>query len=98
VPDVPAPRSAVDDDVVALVCREFVELVTEYLEHTLPVQLERAIAAHLELCEPCVIYLEQMGRTAAALRTLPVPTLPPAARERLLDVFTILHPAAADDS
>jgi hypothetical protein len=97
VSDWPAPRPAADD-VVALVCREFVELVTEYLEHTLPEPLERAIAAHLELCEPCVIYLEQMRRTASALRTLPAPTLPPVARERLLDVFATLHPAAADDS
>ena len=97
MPDWPAPRPAADD-VVALACREFVELVTEYLEHTLPEPLERAIAAHLELCEPCVIYLEQMRRTASALRTLPAPTLPPAARERLLDVFATLHPAAADDS
>jgi hypothetical protein len=94
VPDWPSPRSAVDDDVVALVCREFVELVTEHLEHTLPERLERAIAAHLELCEPCVIYLEQMRSTASALRTLPRPTLPPAARERLLDVFTALHGSA----
>ena len=91
MPDWPAPRTAADDDVVALVCREFVELVTEHLEHTLPEPLERAIAAHLELCEPCVIYLEQMRSTASALGTLPQPTLPPAARERLLDVFTALH-------
>ena len=96
MPDWPAPRTAADDDVVALVCREFVELVTEHLEHTLPEPLERAIAAHLELCEPCLIYLEQMRSTASALRTLPQPTLPPAARERLLDVFTALHPTAGE--
>jgi hypothetical protein len=90
VADLPAPRPA-DDDVLAIACREFVELVTEQMEGTLPEALESAIAAHLELCDPCRVYLEQMRRTAAALGTLPSPTLPPAARERLLDVFTAVH-------
>jgi hypothetical protein len=68
-----------------------VELVIEHVEGTLPEEIDQKIAARLELCDPCVVYLEQMRSTAATLRTLPVPTLPPAARERLLDVFTALH-------
>jgi predicted anti-sigma-YlaC factor YlaD len=76
---------------VEIACQEFVELVTHHLEGTLPQEVERAIAAHLELCEPCRIYLEQIRSTAAALRTLPALTLPQPARERLLDVFTTLH-------
>jgi anti-sigma factor RsiW len=90
VAELPTPRPA-DHDVLTIACREFVELVTEHLEGTLPEPVERAIAEHLELCEPCVVYLEQMRSTARALRTLPAPTLPPAARERLLDVFTAVH-------
>ena len=88
--DVPAPRPA-DGDVLTVACREFVELVTEHLEGTLPEPVERAVSAHLELCDPCVVYLEQMRLTAATLRTLPSRTLPPAARERVLEVFTALH-------
>jgi anti-sigma factor RsiW len=88
--DLPAPRSA-DDDVLAIACREFVELVTEQMEGTLPEALESAIAAHLELCDPCRVYLEQMRRTAAALGTLPSPTLPAAARDRVLEMFISLH-------
>jgi predicted anti-sigma-YlaC factor YlaD len=90
VPELPAPRPG-DHDVLTVACREFVELVTDHLEGTLPEHVERAIAEHLELCEPCVVYLEQMRSTAHALRDLPRPTLPPAARDRLLDVFTALH-------
>ncbi len=56
-----------------------------------PEEVDRAVAAHLELCDPCVVYLEQVRSTAASLRELPSPTLPPAARDRLLDVFTALH-------
>ena len=90
--ELPPPRTAVDDDgLVTIACREFVELVTEHLEGTLPEPVERAIARHLDLCEPCLIYLEQIRATARALRTLPTPTLPPPARRRLLDVFSALH-------
>jgi anti-sigma factor RsiW len=94
VPELPAPA---DDGLLGIACREFVELVTDHLEGALPEHVDRAVAAHLELCDPCVVYLEQMRSTAAALRTLPAPTLPEAARERLLDVFTALHGPPAQD-
>ena len=90
--ELPCPRPIRNDDGrVTIACREFVELVTEHLEGTLPEAVERAVAAHLELCEPCLIYLEQTRATAAALRTLPTPTLPPPARRRLLEAFAALH-------
>jgi predicted anti-sigma-YlaC factor YlaD len=91
VAELPAPRQAGDGGLVTIACRTFVELVTEHLEGTLPESVEQAIAAHLELCEPCRIYLEQMRATATALRALPTPTLPPPARRRLLEVFAALH-------
>ncbi len=87
----PERRPTPEPDGVEIACQEFVELVTDHLEGTLPEEVERAVAGHLELCEPCRIYLEQIRRTAKALRTLPTPTLPQAAQERLLDVFTSLH-------
>ncbi len=93
-----APRQTADQDVVEIACQEFVELVTDHLEGILPEGVERAIAAHLELCEPCRIYLEQIRSTASALRTLPTPTLPQPARERLLEVFTALHRDARGES
>ena len=89
--DPPVPRPTAGTDVVEIACQEFVELVTEQLEGSLPEEIERAITAHLELCEPCRVYLEQVRSTAAALRTLPISTLPQPARERLLDLFTSLH-------
>jgi len=83
------------DDVVTVACRQFVELVTEYLEGTLPEVVERAITAHLELCDPCLVYLDQMRSTAAALRSVAAPALPEPARQRLLDAFTALRSAGA---
>jgi anti-sigma factor RsiW len=79
------------DPVLVIACREFVELVTEHLEGTLPEEVEQAVGAHLELCGPCVEYLEQMRVTVRLLRALPAASLPPAARDRLLDVYTQLH-------
>ncbi len=88
----PVPASAAGaDELLEVACQEFVELVTDHLEGTLPQEVEQAIAAHLELCEPCRIYLDQISSTTTALRTLPTPTLPEPARERLLEVFTTLH-------
>jgi hypothetical protein len=92
VAELPGPRPSVDDDgLVTIACREFVELVTEHMEGTLPDAVEQAIAEHLELCEPCLIYLEQIRATVTALHGLSAPALPAPARERLLRVFSSLH-------
>jgi anti-sigma factor RsiW len=79
------------DPILVVACREFVELVTAHLEGALPERMEQAIAAHLELCDPCVEYLEQMRGTMGLLRTLPVETLSPGARKQLLEVYGRLH-------
>jgi hypothetical protein len=90
--EVPHPRTDAAETVAVMVaCREFVELVTEYQEGALPPRVEQAIHDHLALCEPCVDYLEQMRATASALRDLPAPTLSPAARDELFDVYAQLH-------
>jgi anti-sigma factor RsiW len=49
-------------------CEELVELVTDYLEGAItdPDRLE-LIEAHLQLCDPCVVYVEQMRQTIAEL-------------------------------
>jgi hypothetical protein len=84
-------HSAAGDPVLVVACREFVELVTEHLEGTLPVDVERAISAHLELCEPCVEYLEQMRATTRLLGSVPTESLPPVVRNELLEVYSRLH-------
>jgi anti-sigma factor ChrR (cupin superfamily) len=89
----PPPADPVVDPVVTVACREFVELVTEHLEGTLPPAMEQAVAEHLELCDPCVEYLAQVRGTVGLLHTLPTATLPPGARDRLLAVFDRLHGA-----
>lgn len=74
-----------------LVCREFVELVTNYLEDTLP-EAERArMEAHLAECDGCSGYLEDMRRLVGSLHQTPEPLPDPHTREVLLRAFRDLR-------
>ena len=46
-----------------LTCKELVELVTAYLEGTLPGRQRRRFEAHLAACDRCTAYLAQMRMT-----------------------------------
>ena len=77
-------------------CQEIVELVTDYLEGALDPDLSAEVEAHLQLCDGCDIYIEQMRATIRALGTVPVETLSEAAQAELLRAFRDLRgPAAA---
>ena len=74
-----------------LVCREFVELVTAYLDGALP-EAERArFEAHLAECDGCAGYLEDMRRLVDTLEATPEPPPDPATREALLTAFRDLR-------
>ena len=51
-------------------CRQFVELITDYLEGTLPARTLSHVEEHLVMCDWCVTYLEQMDATIASLAAL----------------------------
>lgn len=68
-------------------CSELVELVTEYLEGTLPEDDRRRFEEHLAECPYCVNYLDQMRETIRVLGRLPEESLEPRAREELLVAF-----------
>jgi anti-sigma factor RsiW len=68
-------------------CREFVELVTSYLEGDLDAAAEQDFIDHLALCDGCERYLDQMRQTTEALTDLPADTLPGDARSALLNAF-----------
>jgi anti-sigma factor RsiW len=74
-------------DVEELSCQELVELVTAYLDGSLP-QTERArVEEHLADCEPCRVYIEQFERTIGLTGRLGVEDVPPEAAEALLLAF-----------
>jgi anti-sigma factor RsiW len=70
-----------------MTCKEFVELVTAYLEGTLTGEQRTAFDEHMELCPGCDTYLEQFRTTIGLLGELPEESLSSPARERLLDAF-----------
>ena len=74
-----------------LVCREFVELVTDYLEGALADAERARFEAHLAECEGCTGYLEDMRRLVGTLRETPEPPSDPATRESLLRAFRDLR-------
>ena len=70
-----------------MTCRELVELVTDYLEGTLPGQDRIRLQAHLAECPYCEEYVAQMRRTVAALGALPPEPVDPAREQDLLEAF-----------
>ena len=70
-----------------MTCKELVELVTEYLEGTLPVEVRVRMDAHLSGCEGCTGYLEQMRQTIRMTGQVREESLTSAQRDDLLRLF-----------
>jgi anti-sigma factor RsiW len=77
-----------------LMCREFVELVTDYLEGRLPDTERRRFESHLIGCDGCTGYLEDMRRLVASLEAVREPPPDPATREALNRAFRELRGSA----
>ena len=73
--------------VLDITCRELVELVTDYLEGGLAPANRARFEQHLEICAPCVAYVEQIRLTIAASGAISEEQLDPEARKDLLAVF-----------
>jgi anti-sigma factor RsiW len=71
----------------ALMCREVVELVTDYLEGRLSRRDRRRFEAHIAACEGCTAYIEQMRLAVEALGRVPESSISPAARDALVGAF-----------
>jgi predicted anti-sigma-YlaC factor YlaD len=72
------PETSADE----VTCREFVELVTEYLDGALTASALELVEEHLVMCDWCADYLHQMHSTLdclSALRDAGEPG-PPSAR------------------
>jgi anti-sigma factor RsiW len=72
---------------VEMVCQEFVEVVTDYLEGALGRREAARLEAHLRRCDVCTEYLAQMRRTILLAGRLTVEDVPAEGRDRLLEVF-----------
>ncbi len=70
-----------------LVCREAVELVSDFLEGSLPRRERRRLERHLAACDACDAYLEQMRAVIAASGRVTADDLDPDVLEGLVTLF-----------
>jgi anti-sigma factor RsiW len=74
-------------EIEQLSCQELVELVTDYLEGTLPDEDRLELERHLETCDGCRQYVEQMHATIALTGEARSLDLAPEAEKTLLAAF-----------
>lgn len=70
-----------------LTCQELVELVTDYLEGSLPSAERARFDEHIAGCTGCTNYLRQMRRTIQTVGYLSEDHVSPEAERELLDAF-----------
>ncbi|MGS0686169.1 anti-sigma factor family protein [Nakamurella sp. GG22] len=68
-------------------CREFVELVTAFVEGDLDDAGKGQVQHHLALCEGCRRYLDQYGDTVRGLQEMTPQPVDAALRAELLQKF-----------
>ncbi len=74
-----------------IVCRDAVELMTDYLEGALAAPDADRFARHLAGCDACTAYLAQMRTTINVLGRLRPQALPEPVRDGLIDVYHRYH-------
>jgi anti-sigma factor RsiW len=77
----------VTNDFEQLSCQELVELVTDYLEGALPDSDRGALERHLESCDGCRDYVEQMRTTISLAGEAGSAPLTPEVEDALLAAF-----------
>jgi hypothetical protein len=68
-------------------CSEVVELVTDYLEGSLPPEDAALFEQHVNFCDGCEAYVEQIRTTIATVGRIEPEEVPPEMRDRLLSAF-----------
>jgi anti-sigma factor RsiW len=66
-----------------LTCKELVEVVTDYLEGSMPAEQRLLFEEHLAFCDWCQRYLEQLRATIRLTGTLREDDLTPEAQDGL---------------
>ena len=68
-------------------CREVVELASEYLEGAMTTEQMTRFELHLNLCDGCSGFVEQVRATVAMARVLPEEEIPDDLKGKLLTAF-----------
>jgi predicted anti-sigma-YlaC factor YlaD len=68
-------------------CQEVVELVSDYLEQSLTAEEAALFEQHINFCEGCIWYVDQLRTTVETLGRVREEDLPEPTRERLMTAF-----------
>ncbi|WP_411285929.1 zf-HC2 domain-containing protein [Lapillicoccus sp.] len=86
-----------DVDFGGITCREFVELVTDYLEDLLDARSRARFEQHVAGCPGCSRYLDQIRDSTRVLGRVTLDSLSPAARGQLMDAFRSWRSGRSDE-
>jgi anti-sigma factor RsiW len=70
-----------------ITCQEVVELVTDYLEGDLAADQTSLFEQHLNFCDGCVWYVDQIKTTVATAGRIREEDVPAETREQLMAAF-----------
>jgi anti-sigma factor RsiW len=70
-----------------LSCQEVVELVTEYLDESLPTEDMTLFEQHLNVCEGCVWYVDELRTTVEMVGEIREEDVSPEMKDRLMGAF-----------
>lgn len=70
-----------------LICRQAVELMSNYVEGALSRRDRRRLERHLADCDACTAYLEQLRATIAASGSVEPEDLSPEVLDGLIDLY-----------
>lgn len=79
-----------------LVCREAVALMSNYLEGALSRRDRRRLEGHLQDCDACTGYLEELRLVIATTGSAEPDALAPDVVEGLVDLFRRYHDESPD--
>jgi anti-sigma factor RsiW len=68
-------------------CQEVVELVSDYLDQALPADEATLFEQHINFCDGCDWYLDQMRATISTVGRITEEAVPAGTRDKLLTAF-----------
>lgn len=68
-------------------CQEVVELVSDYVEQELPADEASVFEQHLNFCDGCVLYVDQVRKTIDAVGKLREEDVPDETKAKLMAAF-----------
>lgn len=74
-------------DEMEMACKELIDVLSEYLDGSLPPDDRRRLEVHLDECPYCVNYVMQMKETIDAMGGVSLESLVPEKQGEVLEAF-----------